>query len=249
MKITIILAWLIVTVSAFPGLSPAAGDWEFVIAPYALVPSIDGDTTIGRVEGIDIDVGPSDILNNLEMGAMIQLEAIHKSGFGVITAYNFMDLGGGATGPNSQADLDVDIYQGIFEGYGLYRMDSAKGPFDIYAGVRWWDIDVEVKANGTQYVENKPDWVDPVVGFRWMPDLSQNWGFIFRADVGGFGVSSDFTWNVQGGFSWDATDYLSLMLQYRALSVDYTTGTVGTPNRFAYDTITPGPILGLAFRL
>jgi hypothetical protein len=48
---------------------------------------------------------------------------------------------------------------------------------------------------------------------------------------------------------WDATDYLSLMFQYRALSVDYSTGTVGTPDRFAYNTITHGPLFGLAFRL
>jgi hypothetical protein len=72
---------------------------------------------------------------------------------------------------------------------------------------------------------------------------------ILRADVGGFGVSSDFTWNVQGGFSWDATDYLTLVFQYRALSVDYSTGTAGTPNRFTYDTIIHGPLIGLAFRL
>lgn len=116
-------------------------------------------------------------------------------------------------------------------------------------GVRWWDIDVELKANGTKLVENKPDWVDPVVGAPWTPAISKKWNMILKADVGGFGVSSDFTWNMQGGFSWDATDYLTLVLQYRALSVDYSTGTTGTPNRFTYDTITHGPLIGLAFRL
>jgi hypothetical protein len=33
------------------------------------------------------------------------------------------------------------------------------------------------------------------------------------------------------------------------VSVDYSTGEVGNPNRFAYDTITHGPMFGLVFRL
>ncbi len=113
----------------------AAENWVFVIAPYALIPSIDGDTSIGRVESIDIDVGPDDILNNLELGGMLQLEAHHASGFGVIMAYNFMDLGGDATAPSGQVNLKADIYQGIFEGYGLMGLN-----FSIIQGEQDEDI-------------------------------------------------------------------------------------------------------------
>jgi hypothetical protein len=247
-KIIFFICILLITLS-LPALSLAADKWEFIIAPYALVPSIDGDTSVGRVEGADIDVGPDDILNNLDIGGMIQLEAHHESGYGISLAYNFMDLSGGATTPVSQNSLKADIYQGILEGYGIYRVDSAKGPLDFYGGVRWWDMDVEFKVNGIKVAENKPDWVDPVVGVRWMPQISENWHVILKGDIGGFGVASDFTWNLQGGFVWDATDYLSLVFQYRAVSVDYSTGKVGNPNRFAYDTITHGPMFGLAFRL
>ncbi|MDX2463603.1 MAG: hypothetical protein QNK31_03750 [Porticoccus sp.] len=82
-----------------------------------------------------------------------------------------------------------------------------------------------------------------------LDEISEKWHVILKVDIGGFGVGSNFTWNLQGGFIWDATDYLSLVFEYRALSVDYSTGQVGTPNRFAYDTITHGPLFGLAFRL
>jgi len=231
-----------------PGFCFAGDKWEFIIAPYALVPSIDGDASIGRVEGVNVDVGPDDIINNLELGAMVQLEAHHESGLGVIVAYNFMDLSGGATVPGGR-DFKADIYQGIFEGYGSYRVSSARGPLDFYGGVRWWDMDIELKADGIKVVENTPDWVDPVIGVRWMPQISENWHAILKGDIGGFGIASDFTWNLQGGFVWEATSYLSLVFQYRALSVDYSTGTVGNPNRFTYDTITHGPLFGLAFRL
>lgn len=249
MKRTLLFLSIFLITPALSGLSMAADKWEFIIAPYALVPSINGDTSVGRVEGADIDVGADDIINNLELGGMIQLEAHHQSGYGVSLAYNFMDLSGGATAPGGQGNLKADLYQGILEGYGIYRIDSARGPLEFYGGIRWWDMDIELKANGIKVVENSPDWVDPVVGVRWIPQISENWHVIVKGDIGGFGIASDFTWNLQAGFSWDATDYLSLVFQYRALSVDYSTGNVGTPNRFAYDTITHGPLFGLAFRL
>jgi hypothetical protein len=229
-----------------PGLTIAADKWDFIIAPYALIPSIDGDASVGRVEGADIDVGPKDIVENLDLGAMIQVEAHHESGFGLSMAYNFMDLSGGASVPG-RGSLDADIYQGIFEGYAIYRVSTDKGPLDFYGGIRWWDIDVELEVNGSKVVDNTADWVDPVVGVRWIPQISDSWHLILKGDIGGFGIASDFTWNLQGGLMWDATDYLSLVLQYRAVSVDYSTGTVGTLERFTYDTITHGPLLGLAF--
>jgi hypothetical protein len=45
-------------------------------------------------------------------------------------------------------------------------------------------------------------------------------------DVGGFGVGSDFSWQVVGAYSWDfattgATTWAGV-IGYRALSVDYT---------------------------
>lgn len=89
-------------------------------------------------------------------------------------------------------------------------------------------------ANGTNIVENNPDWVDPVVGVRWMPEISENWPLILNGDIGDFGVVSDFTWNLQGGFLWDATNYLSLVFQYRTLSVDYSNGEAGNTNKFVY---------------
>jgi hypothetical protein len=248
-KKTILFICILLITLNLPGLCLAADKWEFIIAPYALVPYIDGDASVGRVEGAEVDVGPKDITENLDLGAMIQLEAHHESGYGISLAYNFMDLGGGATDPSGMVSLDAEIYQGILEGYGIYRVNTDRGPLDFYGGVRWWDMDVEIKINNSQVVDNNADWVDPVVGARWMPQIADNWHLILKGDIGGFGAASDFTWNLQGGIIWDATDYLSLVFQYRALSVDYSTGTVGTPDRFAYDTITHGPMFGLAFQL
>ncbi len=120
-----------------PGLSLAGDKWDFIIAPYALLPNITGDASIGRLEGADIDVGTTDILNTLELGGMIQFEALHESGYGAVVAYNFMDPSGEAIGPDGQNTLGADIYQGIFEGFGAYRLQLANGSLDFYGGIRW----------------------------------------------------------------------------------------------------------------
>ncbi len=248
-KIVQIFCGFFVLTCLSPALSVAGEKWDFVIAPYALLPNITGDTSVGRLEDANIDVGTTDILNTLELGAMIQLEARHESGYGVIMAYNFMDLSGELTEPAGLNTLGADIYQGIFEGFGAYRLTMESGSLDFYGGVRWWDMDVDVNVSGVQKVKNRADWIDPVIGVHWMPQIADNWRLMVKGDIGGFGIASDFTWNLQGGFAWDATDYLSLVFQYRVLSVDYSSGSVGTPERFTYDTITHGPLFGLAFHL
>jgi hypothetical protein len=151
-----------------------------------LVPSIDGDSSVGRVEDADIDIGPNDIVNNLKLGGMIQLEARHESSFGLNLAYNFMDLSGDADRPLGPGKLEADIFQGILEGYGMYRVKTDKGPLDFYGGVRWWDMDIEFKVTTIQIADNSADWVDPVVGLRWMPQITDNWHIILKGDIGGF---------------------------------------------------------------
>lgn len=234
----------------FPSPS-RANDWDFVVAPYILLPNISGDASVGRVEGADVDVDTGDILDTLELGAMIQLEARHKSGFGVLLNYAFMDLGKEATGPRGFTRFDADVFQGILEGYVAYRIEYEWSTLDAYIGMRWWDINIDIDATtplGSLSFDRDEDWVDPVVGGRWLPRLAARWRLHLQGDIGGFGLSSDFTWNTMAGIIWDSSDAFSVALLYRLLSADYDTGTRGTPDRFAYNTITQGPILGVVFR-
>ncbi len=91
------------------------------------------------------------------------------------------------------------------------------------------------------------DWVDPVVGTRLSMPVLENFDFILRGDIGGFGISSDFTALVSAGLQYHFTRMVSLDIRYKALWVDYETGTQGRPGYFSYTTVTHGPILGLVF--
>jgi hypothetical protein len=72
------------------------------------------------------------------------------------------------------------------------------------------------------------DWVDPLVGARIRHRLAAGQELLLRADVGGFGVGSQFSWNALAAYSWefavrDGVTYSGL-LGYRALDVDYEQG-------------------------
>ncbi len=228
-----------------------ADDWDFVIAPYGMVPAISGNASIGRVEDADVDVSPSDILDTLKLGAMVQVEAHHSSGFGASLNYMFMKLEDSLTGPGGYTQFDGEVFQGILEGYLSYRLANEKSTLDFYAGVRWWDIGIDLSAEnalGKVSLDRDPNWVDPVIGIRFLPKISDNWRVLLQGDVGGFNVSSDSSYNLLGGVLWDVGETYSIALLYRALWVDYSKGDPGETNRFVYDTVTHGPLVGVAFR-
>jgi hypothetical protein len=229
-----------------------ADNWDFVVAPYLLVPSITGDASLGRIDNADVDISGSDILHSLDLGGMLQVEARHSSGYGVMLNYAFMDLGKDFSGPLGYTDINTDIFQGILEGFATYRHHYQGGTLDFYGGVRWWDIGLNVDLNtplGSRSYDRDEGWVDPVVGLRWAPRVAESLRLLIQGDVGGFGAASDFTWCAQAGVLWDVTESTSVALLYKALGVDYQTGTRGSPSFFEYDTITQGPLLGVVFRL
>jgi len=229
-----------------------AEDWNFVLAPYALLPNITGDASIGRIDGVDVDVSTGDILESLEFGGMVQGEAHHSSGAGILLNYAFMNLGESASGPRGFTNLDANIFQGLLEAFGTYRFTFDTSVLDAYAGIRWWDIDLDIDTTtpiGARSYDRSQDWVDPVLGARWIPRISNSWRLLVQGDVGGFDTASHFTWLAQLGGMWDAAEDITLIVAYRALSVDYDTGTQGTKDYFQYDTITQGPLFGVVFTL
>ncbi len=70
---------------------------------------------------------------------------------------------------------------------------------------------------------------------------------LLRGDVGGFDVGSQFSWNVLATYSWQIGVHYGVtysgLLGYRALSVDFEKGSGA--NKYDYDVIQHGPLLGL----
>lgn len=233
--------------------SVKASDWSFELEPYLMGTSIAGDANIGRITGAPIDVDFKTILDNLDMAAMLHFEAHHKSGWGLAMDYGFMDLSQKHTN-NRDGFLKVRLRQGVLETLGLYRVKYGRSMVDYFAGVRWWDNDMELVLDpavvpGNTNIEVKEDWVDLVVGLRWNNRINRKWNFITRADVGGFGLSADFTSTVEAGFTYKVSKLMTVDMKYKASWVDYENDSdEGDVGDFTYDTVTHGPIVGLNFR-
>jgi hypothetical protein len=65
------------------------------------------------------------------------------------------------------------------------------------------------------------DWWDPYVGVRARLNLSKAFYLTAKADIGGFGVGSDLTWQASGALGCQVTRSLHAEIGYRYLYTDY----------------------------
>jgi hypothetical protein len=252
LKRSLLTVFILLILAAGQTLAADKSDgWSFQIEPYILATSIEGDTSIGRATGVDVDVDFGDILDALDLGAMIHFEAIRANKWGLILDYGFMDLSGQAA-VGQGGVVAAEIRQGVLEAFAIRRFERGSNSLDVFAGVRWWDNDLGATVDlmvlpGTQSAEVEQDWVDPVIGARWRHPFSDKWDLQLRGDVGGFGVESDFTWTIATSVFWRFKGSMALEFAYRGLWVDFETGTAQMPGYYAYDTVTHGPLVGVVF--
>ena len=95
-------------------------------------------------------------------------------------------------------------------------------------------------------VDQSKTWVDPLVGVLLRTPEMHRVGFRVYSEIGGFGIGSDFAWQVFPVVVVRMTEKASIDLGYRWLDLDYTTGD-GT-DAFSYDVLSQGPVMGFTFR-
>lgn len=248
-KLTSILLLFMFYTQAQAQSQSTSDDWECLFAPYGLIASIEGEAGVGRAGVAEVAVDFSDILENLQLGGMFHGE-IRKGSWGVILDLSFMNLGTSGTIPTGGV-VRADVDQLMLESFLAYRKESRRGWIEIMGGMRTFDIDLQLELNGPVVqgtLIRGETWVDPLVGTRGLVKLSDRASLIGQVDIGGFGVGSDFSWNLQGGLGFDLTKRAVLFFQYRTLNVDFESGQAGTADFFKYDTNTHGPLFGLGLR-
>ena len=221
-------------------------NWEITIAPYMLFGSLSGEATVGITGPTEVNADFGDLLKNLQFAFMIHGEA-QKGKWGLITDYLYMKLGSDISTPTGGI-LDAEVKESILEVFANHRIRKDWGWIDIYGGIRWWDIDLNLELEGIVSGEgNKNEsWVDPVIGGR-IYYKSDRLLAGLRMDIGGFGLGSDFSYNIQPGIGYQFSDTFTLMLQYKLLDVDYNNGEEGRET-FAMNTSTYGPLLGFVLQ-
>lgn len=217
---------------------------EFIIAPYFLLPSMGGSSTIRGVP-VSVDVGPGEIFSNLEFGFMGYLE-VRRGKWAVAFDTMYMDLEKEATFTSGigTAGATLGVKQGMYELTAKY---AAAEWLDLVAGVRINDISGRFAAMQLPLAgEASHLWADPIVGARMsVPDLGA-WWLGVRVDIGGFGVGSTYAVQVYPTVGYDLARWVSLAAGFRYLKMKYETGA-GT-DLFVYDIATYGPVFGIVLR-
>jgi len=141
---------------------------------------------------------------------------------------------------------------------------SSATALDLLGGARYWnqELDLSLAVDGSVDLgklgleksgslavarSGTLEWVDPIVGLRVRHQFAPGQEFQFLGDIGGFGVGSDLTWQLFGGYGFDLwQSNLHGVIGYRALAVDY--GNDNGASRNNLDLIMYGPVAGLSFR-
>ncbi len=231
--------------------SDSADSWRFDLTPYLWVPAQDGHATIkGVTAPIDLSVGDTfeAIGDYFNFAAAVHVEA-SKDGVTLLADAMYLSLESEAIQLPSQL-VTVRMDQGLFElGAAVEVLEvprSAESPglvVEPLLGARVYTLSGRLSSSLGYELAQSEAWVDGFFGARARVECSDTLGIHLRGDIGGGG--SSFCWNLNAGVDIRLCDAAVLEVGYRALSVDYGTGSGA--DRFEYDLVLHGPYLGLTF--
>jgi hypothetical protein len=232
--------------------TPPGDRWTVSVAPYLWIASMDGHASVGDIKA-DVDVPFSDILKDLSGGLMLAAD-VERGRFGIGVNGLFARVSSDTDVGDVEIDTTSDTGQlAILPYYRLvewqYGTSSSGRPLRLVvapeAGFRFTYLRTELEVRGGRTVDSSESWVDPLIGSRIGLELADDWALIGEANLGGFGVGADFTWNAQAYVGYRFSLFgrpTTLLVGYRALYQDY------HHNNFEWDVTMHGPVIGAATR-
>lgn len=227
-------------------VAPVDGGWKFQVSLDGWLTALDGDIGIRGLPPANVDVSAWDAIQHLDGAAAGSFQA--SDGTWLLYS-DFMwakvsaDVGFGPS--TGRADFEQE--QILFTALVGHALPLDVQNLQIYGtvGLRYQhysvDLDIDPAFLSTVSRHGSQSWIDPVVGFMLRYDINDRWFIDANADIGGFGVASDFT--AQGklavGYNW--TEMLSSTLGYRALYTKY------DQDGFSYDATQHGLFTNLVF--
>ena len=236
-----------------------ANDWRVNFNTWIWLIGIDGD--IGA-RGLTVDVSADfgDILDASDsIFAFSGRLEIGKGRWGGFIDGLYANIGvDDVSGPAGFVDVDVTYEISLVDVGLMYRIgewtpegeaarNSRDATVDLYGGARFTRLDLELDPAFLRSRSRKMDWIDPIFGAKLVLPLGEKWHLRANGDIGGFGVESDFTWSTTVVFGYDFSLFghpAAVFLGYRAIGQDFSEGSSG--NRFTWDVIQHGPILGFS---
>ena len=225
-----------------PSTTPA---WRLDLVPYYWSASLAGDLTIDG-QPIDLEDGGDGFFGDPALSGFLGYFEARRGPWSFVLAPFLVQADmEGEDGPSVDADLSIEAQ--LHEAF--VAREFAAG-WQWLVGARYQELDVEMDLSiggTTTSLDATTVWTDPIVGLRYENRWGEAWSLNARADIGGFGVGSDFAWNVSALATYDFNKVFGAFLGYRALGLEFEER--GGMERVAYDLTLYGPIIGVAFRL
>jgi hypothetical protein len=235
-------------VSARPGgETPGAvrGDdpdrWRFEFVPYLWFASLDGSIGLDPLPAVQVAADPGEPLVNLDF-ALADAFSARKGPWAVLADITLTKLGVDETVSASDVEIDsVLVWASVAVGHAV--VDAPRARVELFGGARYLLLDNDGRSVGSVTAENSKseDWLDPIVGFDARGQLAERWSVGLLADVGGFGVGSDLSWELLPRVSYAWNEIITLNAGYRLLAMDFESSQV------EYDVRESGWILGVGF--
>jgi len=223
--------------------SDSSKKFKIYLEPYLMFTSMSGTTGIGNLPNTFICVPAGKVFSYLKIGGMLYGE-VHNNQLAFTSDLVYANLTQDASGKNGVLNGTATLKQFWWELEGLYRINSWL-EFGVGARINnitaSADINVITPGGGVNMSSSKSNtWVDPLLVTRLKKVVDEKWLFQLRADIGGFGVGSQFAWQLQPDIFYRVSKLLQFGLGYRIISMDYNNDS-GGGDRFIYDMEEYGP--------
>ena len=221
--------------------------WEVLVVPYLWASGMKADISTPQGESVDIDQSFTDILSDIKFTFMGTLLA-RRGRFVTVHDLIFLSMESkeeGNIGPGL-VEAEVDLRVITTTHLAGYRVVD-KGPLflDLMAGARVASIKADLDLSGPlQTVERDSSTtkIGPTIASRFRMPLSEKWGFELYGDLGGFGVTSDLSWQLLGTVQYAISDHWLLGGGWRHFHAKQ------SKNGFKIDMTMSGPFLAFGYR-
>ena len=223
------------------GQPVAAGDWTGQVTLYGWGAGVSGDfTPLTGAPTLSFDKSLSEVLEDSD-GAFFITGLARRGDLVLLADFTYSKSSrDGIVPPGIPAAGEVTI-RSLTLAAGR-RFDVGSGvAVDVLGGLRAWSVDGSV-ITPVLSVAPRTDFVDPILALRATTALSDRWSLLGYADLGGFGLGSDLTWQAAVTANYRVSDKVYLSVGWRHLHLDYSEG--GTVFKGAMS----GPVLGATFR-
>ncbi|WP_429132476.1 hypothetical protein [Ensifer sp. 4252] len=229
-----------------PDAKASSEGWTFAASPYFWGAGISGDIGQFGLPAVHLAPDFGDMLKDLDVGFMGIGEARYDR-FSVFGDVIYTKVSSQAATPLGIAAGQVDTRSETFAGLvgaGYAVFQDGRSNIDVVAGARVWHASTEISSSGGLLGgvsgRDSATWVDAMAGFRGRYFLTDHfylsaWGLVGAGQA-------DLDWDLAAGVGYEFSDRISTIAGYRALGVDY------NHDRFIFDTVQQGPILGLVVR-